>query len=182
MFDFVHSDPIKTRLVFPGRCTFLRLQKIAVFGVEQLNFVGVTVDPDRRYIHFPSSGFMFSPVAVGEKTTPTQVSGEQQHSATTRSSTKRKEVSPATSRYTCCLKKLQQRGPAPRCEYPSFLTDLRAVQRRSHAGQISSGHDAPGDSAKRKLQPSCLPGCCFLENLFRRPYMQQWFEFDCANW
>ena len=39
----------------------------------QLNLIGVTVEPDRRYIHFPSNKFMFAPVAVAEKSTPTQV-------------------------------------------------------------------------------------------------------------
>ena len=39
----------------------------------QLNFIGVTVEPERRYIHFPSNKFMFAPVAVAEKSTPTQV-------------------------------------------------------------------------------------------------------------
>ena len=39
----------------------------------QLNFIGVTVDPDRRYIHFPSSKHMFTPVPVGEKISPKQV-------------------------------------------------------------------------------------------------------------
>ncbi|KAK3083386.1 hypothetical protein FSP39_021362 [Pinctada imbricata] len=38
-----------------------------------LNFVGVTVEPDRRYIHFPSSKHMFTPVPVGEKISPKQV-------------------------------------------------------------------------------------------------------------
>lgn len=38
-----------------------------------LNFIGVTVDAQRRYIHFPSSKHMFTPVPVGEKTSPKQV-------------------------------------------------------------------------------------------------------------
>ena len=41
----------------------------------QLNFIGVSVELDRHYIHFFSSKHMFAPVAVGEKTSPTQVSG-----------------------------------------------------------------------------------------------------------
>ncbi|XP_060587307.1 cilia- and flagella-associated protein 65-like isoform X2 [Ruditapes philippinarum] len=38
-----------------------------------LNFIGVTVEPERRYIHFPSSKHMFTPVPVGEKISPKQV-------------------------------------------------------------------------------------------------------------
>ncbi|CAH1790082.1 unnamed protein product [Owenia fusiformis] len=38
-----------------------------------INFIGVTVEPERRYIHFPSNKFMFAPVAVGEKNSPKQV-------------------------------------------------------------------------------------------------------------
>ena len=43
-------------------------------AVFQLNFIGVTVEPERRYIHFPSNKHMFTPVPVGEKTSPKQVS------------------------------------------------------------------------------------------------------------
>ena len=39
----------------------------------QLNFIGVTVEPERNYIHFPSSKHMFTPVPVGEKISPKQV-------------------------------------------------------------------------------------------------------------
>ena len=39
----------------------------------QLNFIGVTVEPERKYIHFPSNKHMFTPVAVGEKVSPKQV-------------------------------------------------------------------------------------------------------------
>lgn len=38
-----------------------------------LNFIGVTVKPDRRYLHFPSNKHMFTPVPIGEKTSPKQV-------------------------------------------------------------------------------------------------------------
>lgn len=38
-----------------------------------LNFIGVTVEPERHYIHFSSSKHMFTPVPVGEKTSPKQV-------------------------------------------------------------------------------------------------------------
>ena len=44
-----------------------------IFLLLQLNFIGVTVEPDRRYIHFPSNKHMFVPVPVGEKTSPTQI-------------------------------------------------------------------------------------------------------------
>ncbi|XP_033103427.1 cilia- and flagella-associated protein 65-like [Anneissia japonica] len=38
-----------------------------------LNFIGVTVDHDKNYVHFPSSKHMFSPVPVGGVNNPTQV-------------------------------------------------------------------------------------------------------------
>ncbi|KAK2171090.1 hypothetical protein NP493_1104g03028 [Ridgeia piscesae] len=38
-----------------------------------LNFIGVTVERDRRYIHFNSDQFMFSPVPIGQKNCPVQV-------------------------------------------------------------------------------------------------------------
>ncbi|XP_076448439.1 cilia- and flagella-associated protein 65-like [Babylonia areolata] len=49
------------------------LLKIARGREILLNFVGVTVEPDRKYIHFPSKKHMFTPVPVGEKTSPKQV-------------------------------------------------------------------------------------------------------------
>lgn len=39
----------------------------------QLNFIGVTVEPNRRYIHFPGDKHMFTPVPVGGPTPPKQV-------------------------------------------------------------------------------------------------------------
>ena len=39
----------------------------------QLNFIGVTVERDRRYIHFNSDQFMFAPVPIGQKNGPVQV-------------------------------------------------------------------------------------------------------------
>ncbi|XP_041374433.1 cilia- and flagella-associated protein 65-like [Gigantopelta aegis] len=38
-----------------------------------LNFIGVTVESERRYIHFPSNKHMFTPVPIGEKTSPKQI-------------------------------------------------------------------------------------------------------------
>jgi len=38
-----------------------------------VNFVGVTVDVDRPYIHFPSGTHTFAPVAIGDLRCPTQV-------------------------------------------------------------------------------------------------------------
>ncbi|BFZ22011.1 hypothetical protein BsWGS_25049 [Bradybaena similaris] len=38
-----------------------------------LNFVGVTVEASRPYIHFPSSKHMFNPISIGEKFSPKQV-------------------------------------------------------------------------------------------------------------
>jgi len=39
----------------------------------QLNFVGVTVDLCRPYVHFPATQHMFAPVAIGQFRSPTQV-------------------------------------------------------------------------------------------------------------
>ena len=39
----------------------------------QINFIGVTIEPDRRYIHFPGTKFMFAPVPIGDTRAPTQV-------------------------------------------------------------------------------------------------------------
>ena len=39
----------------------------------QLNFIGVTVERNRRYIHFNSDQFMFAPVPIGQKNSPVQV-------------------------------------------------------------------------------------------------------------
>jgi len=39
----------------------------------QLNFVGVTVQLDRPYVHFPSTRHTFAPVAIGNLHSPTQV-------------------------------------------------------------------------------------------------------------
>ena len=39
----------------------------------QLNFIGVTVERNRRYIHFNSDQFMFAPVPIGQKNGPVQV-------------------------------------------------------------------------------------------------------------
>ena len=41
--------------------------------IFQLNFIGVTVERDRRYIHFNSDQFMFSPVPIGQNNCPVQV-------------------------------------------------------------------------------------------------------------
>ncbi|XP_071792552.1 cilia- and flagella-associated protein 65-like [Asterias amurensis] len=38
-----------------------------------LNFVGVTVDPECKYVHFPSNNHMFAPVPVGVASHPKQV-------------------------------------------------------------------------------------------------------------
>jgi len=39
----------------------------------QLNFVGVTVEENRPYVHFASTQHTFAPVAIGELHSPTQV-------------------------------------------------------------------------------------------------------------
>ena len=41
--------------------------------VSQLNFVGVTVELGRPYVHFPGTQHKFAPVAIGELSGPTQV-------------------------------------------------------------------------------------------------------------
>jgi len=43
------------------------------FRFFQLNFVGVTVEPNRRYLHFPGTKHVFTPVPIGEMTPPKQV-------------------------------------------------------------------------------------------------------------
>ena len=39
----------------------------------QLNFIGVTVDPDSFYVHFANTSHLFEPVAVGGTSPPIQV-------------------------------------------------------------------------------------------------------------
>ena len=39
----------------------------------QINFIGVTIDPNRHYIHFPSTQHMFAPVPIGETRSPLQI-------------------------------------------------------------------------------------------------------------
>ncbi|XP_053386703.1 cilia- and flagella-associated protein 65-like isoform X2 [Mercenaria mercenaria] len=80
-------EPKKGQLQ-PGECGTVTFQyKHTMAGTDRLpvllklargreillNFIGVTVDPERRYIHFPSSKHMFTPVPVGEKISPKQV-------------------------------------------------------------------------------------------------------------
>ena len=38
-----------------------------------MNFIGVTVDPERRYLHFASNQHQFTPVAIGQQNPPKQV-------------------------------------------------------------------------------------------------------------
>lgn len=38
-----------------------------------MNFVGVTVEEDATYVHFPSNKFVFAPVAVGDSAPPKQM-------------------------------------------------------------------------------------------------------------
>ncbi|KAL4217273.1 hypothetical protein ACF0H5_023724 [Mactra antiquata] len=78
----------KKGYIQPGECGTVTFQyKHTMAGTDRLpvllklargreillNFIGVTVDSDRRYIHFPSSKHMFTPVPVGEKISPKQV-------------------------------------------------------------------------------------------------------------
>ncbi|OWF45565.1 hypothetical protein KP79_PYT24425 [Mizuhopecten yessoensis] len=77
----------KTGKLAPGECKTVTLTyKHTMAGTDRLpvllklargreillNFVGVTVEPDRRYIHFPSNKHMFTPIPVGEKNSPKQ--------------------------------------------------------------------------------------------------------------
>ena len=39
----------------------------------QVNFVGVTVDPESYYVHFPTTRHLFEPVPVGGTSPPVQV-------------------------------------------------------------------------------------------------------------
>ena len=41
--------------------------------VLQLNFIGVTVDPDSYYVHFANTKHMFEPVPIGSTSPPVQV-------------------------------------------------------------------------------------------------------------
>lgn len=41
--------------------------------LAQLNFIGVTVDPDSYYVHFASTRHLFEPVPVGGTSPPVQV-------------------------------------------------------------------------------------------------------------
>ncbi|XP_052080289.1 cilia- and flagella-associated protein 65-like [Mytilus californianus] len=49
------------------------LLKLARGREVLLNFIGVTVEAERNYIHFPSNKHLFTPVPVGEKSSPKQV-------------------------------------------------------------------------------------------------------------
>lgn len=49
------------------------LLKLARGREVLLNFIGVTVEAERNYIHFPSNKHLFTPVPVGEKVSPKQV-------------------------------------------------------------------------------------------------------------
>ncbi|XP_074643169.1 cilia- and flagella-associated protein 65-like [Tubulanus polymorphus] len=49
------------------------LLKLARGREIMLNFIGVTVEPDRKYLHFPSNKHTFAPVPIGEKNSPVQV-------------------------------------------------------------------------------------------------------------
>ncbi|XP_069108657.1 cilia- and flagella-associated protein 65-like isoform X1 [Argopecten irradians] len=77
----------KTGKLAPGECKTVTLTyKHTMAGTDRLpvllklargreillNFVGVTVEPERRYIHFPSNKHMFTPIPVGEKNAPKQ--------------------------------------------------------------------------------------------------------------
>ncbi|XP_013412505.1 cilia- and flagella-associated protein 65-like [Lingula anatina] len=57
----------------PGTDRLPVLLKLARGREILLNFIGVTVEPERRYIHFPSNKHMFTPVPVGEKNSPKQI-------------------------------------------------------------------------------------------------------------
>jgi hypothetical protein len=39
----------------------------------QLNFVGVTVEPERPYIHFPSNRHLFAPTCIGDEHSAIQI-------------------------------------------------------------------------------------------------------------
>lgn len=75
-------------LLLPGQsCTVLLQYKHDITGTHRipvlfkvengreilLNMVGVTVEPGRRYIHFPGSKHIFNPVAVGSPSPPKQL-------------------------------------------------------------------------------------------------------------
>jgi hypothetical protein len=80
-------EPTKGKLL-PGKTGIVTLSyKHVMVGTDRLpvllkltqgreillNFVGVTVEANRPYIHFPSTHHMFAPVAIGELRSPIQV-------------------------------------------------------------------------------------------------------------
>ncbi|XP_022101804.1 cilia- and flagella-associated protein 65-like isoform X2 [Acanthaster planci] len=64
-FTYKHS--------FPGTDRLPMLFKMTRGREILLNFVGVTVEPDRKYVHFPSNKHMFAPVPIGVASHPKQV-------------------------------------------------------------------------------------------------------------
>lgn len=41
--------------------------------IIQLNFIGVTVDDESRYVHFDTTKHMFEPIPVGTNSPPVQI-------------------------------------------------------------------------------------------------------------
>ncbi|XP_070569847.1 cilia- and flagella-associated protein 65-like [Ptychodera flava] len=64
-FTYKHNFPGTDRL--PVLFKLMRGREIL------LNFIGVTVDPESRYVHFPSNKHMFYPVPIGAVANPKQV-------------------------------------------------------------------------------------------------------------
>ncbi|XP_006820550.2 cilia- and flagella-associated protein 65-like [Saccoglossus kowalevskii] len=58
---------------FPGTDRLPVLFKLMRGREILLNFIGVTVEPERKYVHFPSNKHMFYPVPIGASANPKQV-------------------------------------------------------------------------------------------------------------
>ncbi|XP_077997157.1 cilia- and flagella-associated protein 65-like [Glandiceps talaboti] len=58
---------------FPGTDRLPVLFKLMRGREILLNFIGVTVEPDKKYVHFPSNKHMFYPVPIGAVANPKQV-------------------------------------------------------------------------------------------------------------
>ncbi|XP_064646085.1 cilia- and flagella-associated protein 65-like isoform X2 [Lineus longissimus] len=61
------------RHIMPGTDRLPVLLKLNRGREILINFIGVTVEPERQYIHFSNNKHMFSPVPIGEQNNPKQI-------------------------------------------------------------------------------------------------------------
>ena len=71
--SFKNINKTNSRVAYNCVTKLTKIICVLLITFLQLNFVGVTVDTDRKYVHFPSSKHMFSPVPVGLETHPKQI-------------------------------------------------------------------------------------------------------------